>query len=296
VRPDIASIDKGELMDLTSTRRARAALASIAAAAILGGLAAVPAGASSTPTFPPVPEIHIHLPKPSETAKFNVVVEGKAESTLKSQLSGETGPCIYTEDGTVKDVTTYLRGKGATMEFDRYGKEVLIHRSGRETDSTLAVVVSTVRTAEGHSSAVPSRPNLPCAVPPVELADTQDCGTVKKESTKMAMTFNPPALKLNVSPGGLLTGGFEDKCGEDSQTGLQNDFELSWPTPPKLESGRLTFNEVFGKRKTLVVKLVWSDVHKAKTSHRELPHLGIAGTLDESATNEATVRLEREKG
>ena len=287
-------------MELSSTRRARAlarpALASIAGAAILGALAAVPAAASSTPTFPPVPEIHIHLPKPSETAKFNVVVEGQATSTLKSQLSGETGPCIYTEDGTVKDVTKYLRGKGATMEFDRFGKEVLIHRRGRESDSTLAVVVSTVRTAEGNSSAVPSRPGEPCTVPAVDLATTQECGETKNETTAMRMTFTPPALKLNITGSGGLVGGFEDRCGEDSQTGLQNDFTFAWPTPPKLESGHLTFGEVFGKRKTLVVKLVWSDVHKPKTVHTETPHLGIAGTLDESATNEATVRLERLKG
>ena len=101
-----------------------------------------------------------------------MVVEGKATDTITSQLSGETGTCRYKEDGNVKDVSTYLRGKGATMEFDRYGKEVLIHRSGRESDSTLAVVVSTVRTAEGHSSAEPSHPPDPCTVGPTDLSTT----------------------------------------------------------------------------------------------------------------------------
>ncbi len=296
--PAMASIEKGERMELQDRRRLRGpACAAILAAAILGVLAAVPAGAASTPvpTFPPVPEIHVHLPKPSERATFNVVVEGQATSTLTSQLSGDTGTCLYTEDGTVKDVTRYLRGKGATMEFDRFGKEVLIHRSGRETDSSLSVAVSTVRTATGHSSAVPST-TAPCTVPAVDLSTTQDCGETKLENTKMVMTFEPPALHLEVTGVNGLVGNFEDRCGEDSQTGLQNDFEFAWPRPPKLESGRLTFAEVFGKRKTLVVKLVWSDRHIPKKKHRETPHLGIGGTLDEEAINEATVRLVREKG
>jgi len=284
--------------DRLKQRRVRAraiALAAALGALLASGLGSSAASASTIPTFPPVPEIHVHLPKPSERATFNVVVEGKATAKLRSQLSGETGPCLYTEDGTVQDVTTYLRGKGAKMEFDRFGKEVLIHRSGRETDSTLAVVVSTVRTAEGHSSAVPSRPGLPCTVPAVDLSKTQDCGTPKPESTKMNLTFEPPALRLNITPGSALTGGFEDKCGEDGQTGLQNDFEFAWPTPPKLEFGHLTFKEVFSKRKALVVKLLSSDVHKQKTSHREEKLGTIKGTLDEEAFNEATVRLVREK-
>ena len=262
---------------------------------LAGALGPSAASAATVPTFPPVPEIHVHLPKPSERATFNVVVEGKATSKLTSQLSGETGTCLYTEDGTVEDVTTYLRGKGAKMEFDRFGKEVLIHRSGRETDSTLAVVVSTVRTATGHSSAVPSRPGLPCTVPAVDLSKTKDCGETKDESTKMNMTFEPPALRLNITPASGLTGGFEDKCGEDGQTGLQSQFEFAWPTPPKLEFGHLTFKEVFSKRKALVVKLLSSDLHKPKTSHHEEKHATIGGTLDEEAFNEATVRLVREK-
>ncbi len=270
-------------------------VAAIGALLAGAGLGTAAASASTVPTFPPVPEIHVHLPKPSERATFNVVVEGKATSKLTSQLSGETGTCLYTEDGTVEDVTTYLRGKGAKMEFDRFGKEVLIHRSGRETDSTLAVVVSTVRTARGHSSAVPSHPNLPCTVPAVDLSTTKDCGETKKESTKMALTFEPPALRLNITTGGALTGGFEDRCGEDERTGLQNDFEFAWPTPPTLQFGHLSFREVFGKRKALAVKLLSSDVHKPTTSHHEEEHGPIKGTLDESAFNEATVRLVREK-
>jgi hypothetical protein len=236
----------------------------------------------------------VHLPKPSERATFNVVVEGKATDSLKSQLSGKSATCLYTEDGTVKDVSTYLRGKGATMEFDRFGKEVLIHRHGRETDSSLSVAVSTVRTAEGNSSAVPAT-TAPCTVPPVDLSKTEDCGTTKTENTKMQMTFEPPALRLSIIPS-LAGNFFEDKCGEDSQTGLQNEFEFAWPTPPKLEFGHLTFKEVFGKRKALVVKLLSSDVHKPKTGHRDLLGGPIGGTLDESAFNEATVRLVREKG
>ena len=149
--------------------RARWSVCAVMLGAIFAsGLGAAAAGASSTPTFPPIPEIHVHLPKPSERARFNVVVEGKATDTITSQLSGETGTCRYKEDGNVKDVSTYLRGKGATIGARPLRPRGLIHRSGRESDSTLAVVVSTVRTAEGHSSAepVPARRTPAPSAPP----------------------------------------------------------------------------------------------------------------------------------
>ena len=267
-------------------RRLAPAFAALAACA---GAAAVPASGEGIP----IPEIHIKLPKPQEVARFNVVVEGKATSTIKSQLSGDTGTCFYEEDGTVKDVSTYLRGKGATMEFDRYGKEVLIHRAGRESDSSLAVVVSTVRTAEGESSATPSHPPLPCMVPKEDLSTTKDCNVAKPESTKMQLTYDKPALRLSVIHG--VANQFEDECGEDSQTGLQDDFRFAWPTPPPLEFANLSMSAIFGKRKALVVKFVSSDRHLPKTQHTDYKGGSIGGTTDESAFNEATVRLVRLK-
>lgn len=277
---------------------ARLTACAVLGAILASGLDAGAADASSTPTFPPIPEIHVHLPKPSERAKFNVVVEGKATDSLTSQLSGETGTCRYKEDGTVKDVSTYLRGKGATMEFDRYGKEVVIHRSGRESDSTLAVVVSTVRTAEGHSSAEPSHPPDPCTVAPTDLSTTPECGETKNEPTKMLMTYDTPTLRLNVSAFGGLTGGggFEDRCGQDEQTGLQTDFRFAWPTPPKLEFANLPMHAIFGARKALLVKFLSSDRHLPVKEHKEYKGGPIGGTADESAFNEATLRLVRLKG
>ncbi len=68
------------------------------------------ASVGADPTFPPVPPIHIHLPKPHQIAFFKVIVEGKATDDLKSQISGETGTCLYTEDGDVEQTSVFIRG------------------------------------------------------------------------------------------------------------------------------------------------------------------------------------------
>ena len=70
----------------------------------------------------------------------------------------------------------------------------------------------------------------------------------------MVITFDKPALRLTVSPSSGLTGGagFEDRCGQDEQTGLQTAFRFAWPTPPKLEFANLPMRAIFGSRKALV--------------------------------------------
>jgi hypothetical protein len=279
----------------------RAAMCGAACAALVCGVTPAAAQASGgAPETPTIPEIHIHLPKPpkpQETASFKLVVEGKATSELKSQLSGPTGPCLYEEDGTVNDTTTYLRGKGVIVQFDRYGGEVLIHRAGRETDSSLAVTVATERTATGGSHASPASPALPCSVPPFELAQNKDCGQTFDEQGAMFLSYDAPALTLSITSTTTLTGGSPDECGVDPQTGLPADFLKAWPVPPKLEFGHLSLASIYGHAHALAIPLLSSDIHVRQKQTRKVGSQGgIGGTLTETAFNEATVRLIREKG
>jgi hypothetical protein len=272
----------------------RAAAASVIAAAGLV-LAASPTSAEvSLPSFPPIPPIHVHLPKPQESAAFNVVVEGSARSTLRGDTTGNTGGCIFTVQGAVKDVSRYLRGKGAHVEFDRYGSEVLVHRVGRETDASLAVVVAQVRTAEGsvflESAGIPE---LPCTAHTRALSSSSDCGQTFNHPGAAALEYEANSLRLNISSKEQhsLASDFDD-CGSDEITGQMTSFAKAWPTPPRLEFGHLTLGQIFGHAHALAIKLRSSDVgHEEEES--KTPPPPFTGTLTEKAFNEATVRLVR---
>jgi hypothetical protein len=279
-------------------RRRLAAVCSL----LLFGVAVPPAAGASfpgIPTIPSVPNIKVHLPKPQQSASFDVIVEGKATSKLTSQLSGHTGTCLYSEDGTVDSTTSYLRGRGVVLRFDRYGSEVLIHRAGRETDSSLAVTVATKRTAEGGSHAEPANPPLPCAVPPYQLTQNPDCGQTFDEPASMVLSWEVGSLGLRIGRNGALGGGggLDDKCGLDPQTGFPAQFEKEWPNAPGLlHGGYLPAHRIFGRAHALVVKLSSSIAREPAVSTRHVGEgLPIGGTLVESASNEATIRLVRRK-
>ncbi|MGE5407112.1 MAG: hypothetical protein ACM3NV_00715, partial [Syntrophothermus sp.] len=245
--------------------------------------------------IPGVP--HVKLPPPDQTAVFDVVVEGKATDDLTSTLSGETGPCLATEDGTVKDTTTYRRGRGVALEFDRYGPKILVHRVGRRTDASLAVKVTTERTASGGSSFSPAHPPLPCEIPPYQLSSNADCNRPLHSSGAMLMTYAGRGLGLEVSRSTRLRGGFsEDECGGDPQTGVSDPFTLAWPNSPKLEpSPGVTRAEIFGRKPVIVVQLRSSDVGKRKEATQKWTSFTLNGTVHEAAFNEATVRLIRHR-
>jgi hypothetical protein len=262
----------------------------------LVAMSAGAAGSSALPNIPSPP--HIKLPKPDQTAVFDVVVEGKATDKLVTQMSGEDATCLVTEDGTVNDTTTYLRGRGVKLEFDRYGNQILIHRSGRKTDSTLAVKVQNTRTATGGVNYSPSRPGLPCSVPPFSFAENPDCGKVFNDSGAMQLTYEHHALGLTVTRSTGLGGGFAgtNSCGEAPSTGISEPFDLGWPNQPKLERApAVTPKEVFGRKHAIVTLLRSSDTGKPKKEKRNLSAGSLTGSVEESAFNEATVRLIRQK-
>lgn len=249
--------------------------------------------AAGDPTFPPVPPIEVHLPHPQEKAIFDVIVEGEATDTLESQLSGEAAFCLYTENATVKQNLTYQRGKGVTVEFDRYGKEALVHRSGRETDASLSAKLAQVKTATGGSQASPSRPPLPCSVPPVDLSQNGDCKKPFRDDGKFILAYEEGGLELTVGQSNGI-GSFEkNKCGVDPQTGITASSLFTWPALPPLERKPLPINKIFGKKHVLVVRMRSSDVGKEKREKREVTAGGLKGFQVESAFNKATVRLIR---
>jgi len=266
-------------------------IAATAVALMLG--AAGGSAATPVPSFPPIPPINVHLPKPNEKAVFDVIVEGKATSEVISRLEGEYGTCLYNEAGTVKDTTTYLRGRGVRIEFDRYGSEILVHRAGRETDSTLAAVVTTVREASGESHASPYT-SAPCEVGTEDLSKTPDCKIPFTSKGALVLAYEHEGLHLTPTRSTALGSG-DDECGEDKQTGRANEFVSAWPTQPALEPARLTKRQIFGPRQTIVLKLLSSDRHIPREEKRFITSPPPGGVNTEKAFNEATVRLIRVK-
>jgi hypothetical protein len=275
--------------------RHRLSLASAATVVALGAFALGAVGAGGDPTFPPVPPIHIHLPKPHESAFFRVIVEGKATDDLKSQISGETGTCLYEEDGDVSQTSVYERGRGAIFQFDRYGREALLHRTGRETDASLAVQVSTTRAASGGSHGSPAHPPAPCEVPPRNLA-TPDCGKAFPEGGSAAFTYEGGRLGLEISPKATPSPK-KNTCGEDPQTGLTLYFEHAWPTVPPFTTSALPISRVFGKAHAFKVEMRVSDSNSPpqQSPTRTVSAGNLKGTVTETPTNKATVRFIRLK-
>ena len=255
------------------------------------------AHAATVPPFPPLPPIHIHLPKAQQTADFELVIEGKATSEVISRLEGKDSVCLYNEAGTLKDLTTYRRGRGVTVQFDRYGSELLIHRAGRETDASVAISDDTVRDASGETTAVPYT-SEPCSVPPIDLSKTPDCGTHFTAPGDVILEYEQSSLRMIQGHDSTLNGGstnIDDQCGHDPQTGVSSNLLKAFPASPKLEPGRLTLHQIFGRAHVLVLKLLSSDRHIPAEEKRQITTGTFKGTETEKAFNEATVRLIRKK-
>jgi hypothetical protein len=290
---------------LTGMRRPRSVPVRVAAAMVLAALplCAWAAGAAGSFIPTPVPPIHVHLPKPQDTAIFDVIVEGKTTDKLESELSGKAGTCLYLERGTVTETTTYRRGRGLALEFDRYGRTALVHRPGRETDATLAVQLATKRTATGGSELTPAFPNNvpPCNAEPqyqhYEYAHNPDCGETVRGHGAAVFSYDEGLLGLAVVEKPKRSRDEFGNCGLDPGTGLTIDFTEAWPTPPSLEDGNLPISRIFGHRHAIKVRLPHSDAVRpgAPGGTRQVGEASLHGTLTEQADNEATVRLIRKR-
>lgn len=244
------------------------------------------------PSFPPIPPIHVHLPKPQEKATFNVIVEGQSRSTRTGDITGPTGGCITTIQGTVTDKTTYLRGRGVHLEADRYGKEVVIHRVGRETDTSMALVVAQLRTAEGKGYAESANiPNVPCTLT-TEPLDQGECGTPQDYHASASLEYDAGIMHLKISSKTVKA---LNECGDTDHFGdALSSFEQAFPSAPPLAGDRLSLAQIFGHAHALKLHFVSGFANNEVQTSAPAPPPFTGGTK-EKAFNEATVRLVRIK-
>ncbi|MBS1878600.1 MAG: hypothetical protein JST31_03710 [Actinobacteria bacterium] len=183
-----------------------------------------------------------------------------------------------------------------TVEFAQYGHKIVVTRAGRIGDSSLATKVENSRTAEGGSHFAPFDPNLPCLVPTYEFSSNGGCGKTFTSSGDLSFSYSARGLGLEVTRSTKRKSGFGNPngCGEDPQTGINEPFTLAWPTQPKLESSpSVTARELFGGRHAIIALLRNSDVGKPVKVRTRLGIAPLTGSEEESATNQATVRLIR---
>jgi hypothetical protein len=278
------------------------ALLIVGALVALLALLAAGSGTAAPPGIPGLPPIPVvHLPTPDQKAVFDVIVEGKASDVNHSQLSGLSSTCVVTEDGHVDENDTYLRGKDVKLEFARYGKTIIVkrNRGGQLGDTSLAVKVTVHRTATGGTSYSPSSPPLPCDVPSTDLATNKDCGKdIAVSGSAMVLDWKGGRVNLRVSPLTELKGlgAPLDECGEDSQTGITDQVLWAWPKPVALQGAALPEKWIFDRRRpTIVLHLRSSDVaprHEA----RKVDFGELKGTVSDTGSSTATLRLVRQPG
>jgi hypothetical protein len=271
------------------------ARAVILALGVVMALLAAPARSSAEvpiPSFPPIPPIHVHLPKPQEKATFNVVVEGQSRSTRTGDITGPTGGCITTVQGTVTDKTRYLRGRGVHLEADRYGKEVVIHRVGRETDTSMALVAAQTRTAEGKGYAESANiPNVPCTLTTEPLGQ-DECGEPQDLRIAASLEYDAGIMKMKINSKSVRA---INQCGDTEHFGSAiASFEHAFPSPPPLVGDRLSLAQIFGHAHALKLHFVSGFANNEVQTSTPAPPPFTGGTK-EKAFNEATVRLIRIK-
>jgi hypothetical protein len=263
-------------------------------------LLAVPSGTAAPrapiPGIPGLPNIP-SLPKPDQTAVFDVIVEGKQTDHNTSELSGPDSACLVTENGTVIETDTYLRGKDVKLEFDRYGHTIILkrNRGGQLGDTSLAVDVTVKRTAEGSISYVPTVATVSCP-PASDFSKNADCGKSKPvPGSAMVLGWKNGRFSLDVSRK-TQTLKPVNRCGEDPQTGITNQLFYAWPHPAALSAVQVvSAREIFDRRiRSFTVTMLSARGDRFPPHTVQWNSFGLKGTVTDLADNHATVRLIRQ--
>jgi hypothetical protein len=271
----------------------------LAVALSASGTAAPAMPIAPTPGLPGLPGLP-KLPKPDQKAVFDVIVEGKASDHNTSELSGTDAACLVKENGTVDETDTYLRGKDVKLEFDRYGKTIIVkrNRGGQLGDTSLAVKVTVKRTAEGSISYVPTAQALSCPAGS-DISKNADCGKDKKPGGQaMLLTWTEGRVGLAVTRGTQSNTTPIDRCGLDAQTGITDALHYAWPFPAKLSAVEaLPATEIFNRRIHVVTITMLSSPADERPGHTAPWNASpLTGTVKDSAKNRAIIRFVRVSG
>lgn len=274
---------------MTRYRRSPIVLMGLAFIVAAGLLVADGAAAAPTlpPGFPPIGAI-----PGSKSARFKVVVEGTT-TAVKEEDASELIPCAISIHARVEETTTYRRGKGVVMVFDRLGKgpraPVIVHRVGRRLDATLALVVTTVRTAEGTASEQNPPEGGVCGSHTEDLSQGPDCGKPVKDTVNVGMLYR--GSLLSIEPVGFNPLLVIDCPGSDLRPGLDS-LVFGWPEQPKVPKFIVPPGVIFGTTK-VIARSVESGLVKDGPTSGAIG--GLTFTTSDFGKNHLTIRLIRVK-
>jgi hypothetical protein len=253
---------------------------------------AAPLALASTAVAAPSPP---GLGKPTKTARFKLVVEGRAFADQNLSADGNNGLCDTSIRSYIKEFADYERGTGVAMEFDQYGAKgaTFLSRAGRRVgDTSFAVRVRILRNAEGFYR----RRNIgpPEACPPLDfdVSKHPDCFKDFTGSADLALQYVATTGKLSASLLGrsvLGNANPAEKCSTAPDGFDLGGIPYSWPGGSGT-SGSLSTKDIFGRRKTLVITLGSRD----RRDRHEVNYSGVKGIAIDTASNRVTLRFIRQ--
>ncbi len=270
------------------TRCRRSPIALTVLTVLVTGAALGAQGGAAAPAVPNIPALP-SIPG-SETARFKVIVEGTA-TAAKDEDWGATVPCVVDINAHIDETTTYRRGKGVVMEFVRLGKgsraPILVQRKGRRGDATLALTLTTTRTASGHASRTNPPEGGVCAPRTEDLSQGPDCGVPQVDTVNVAMLYNRSLLKLQLNGIGALV---EVDCPVSEVRGGISSMVFGWPVQPPLPQMLLPRGVLFGTKKVIVMH---SDSGPRSKPAQTAVIGTLTGTVSDFGRNRATIRMIR---
>ncbi len=268
----------------------RCCRALIALTAVIAVMAMPSALGESAPAVPGVPPIVIPTIPGSETARFKVVVEGRAQALKREELSSAV-PCVISITSRVEEITTYDRGKGVVMEFLTLGPgpraPIVIQRVGRSLDASLALRITTVRTSTGTAS----RQNPPgvgvCDPRTEDLSQGPDCGKPDVSTGKSRLLYDRSRGSLSLEMRGIGNLPEIDCPVSELLPGIA-DLTFGWPLAPKLPRFSLRPGVIFGTKKVILLD-EFADPPKQVETLAGL----LSGTRTNFGNNRVKIRLVR---
>ena len=228
----------------------------------------------------------------ARSVKVRLVIEGIADSAKSVNLNGVIGLCEEQVEGRFEDETTYLRGRGVTLELRRRRSggawQYTVNRVGHSSaEFTVAAVRKRAASGTAELRDLPKLPGY-CPKQKYNLAETPGCGTRR-------ITHNDVGLKIIGSTSFTVVASEHEKpeslpkptCGETTLT--DGFLELFYEFPHFVEVGSAALPEagLFGHAKALVVNLKG----EAKERPEVIKTPTLSGVALDSGKSAITVRF-----
>jgi len=197
----------------------------------------------------------------ASTVKFRLVTEGIADSARIFSVHGATGLCEEAVEGRFEDQTTFLRGRGVTIEVSRHRKSggwrYSVHRvGGRAAEFTVAAVRKRLASGSESLTPIPLVPPADCPAEHHELSKTPGCGTTRITHDDIGLRIiGSTSFTVAASEHGRVEPLPVPTCGETNTTKGFLDLKYEFPHFVDVAAQPLPQAMMFGRARAIAVKL-----------------------------------------